>query len=119
MSQQERENRQLTALRKNLGQRRTRTLNKIQCILNRHNLMWNYPTKTFQTQAGRRWLKKLELPEIDRLEMDVLLQEWNIWEEQITRVDEKITERATQSDPGGDWPWHCLNSKPMPVRNWR
>ena len=100
VSQRERENRQLTALRKNLGQRRTRTLNKIQCILHRHNLMWNYPTKTFQTKLGRRWLEKLELPEIDRLEMDVLLQEWKIWEEQITHVDEKITERASQREPG-------------------
>lgn len=100
VSQQERENRQLTALRKNLGQRRTRTLNKIHRILNCHNLMWDYPTKTFQTQLGRRWLEKLELPEIDRLEMDALLQEWKTWNEQITQVDEKIAERASQREPG-------------------
>jgi len=97
---QERENRQLTALRKGLGQRRTRTLNKVHRIVNRHNLIWEYPTKTFQTQAGRRWLEKLELPEIDRLEMDVLLQEWTTWDEQIDQADEKIVERARQPDPG-------------------
>ena len=74
VTQKEREDRQLTALRKTLGQRRTRTLNKIHRIINRHNLIWDYPTKSFQTQAGRRWLEKLELPEIDRLEMDMLLE---------------------------------------------
>ena len=99
VTQQERENRQLTALRRNLGQRRTRTLNKIHRILNRHNLIWDYPTKTFQTQLGRRWLEKLELPEIDRLELDVLLKEWKAWDEQITQVDDKIAERASQPDP--------------------
>ena len=56
VTQRERENRHLTALRKTLGQRRTRTLNKIQLIINCHNLIWDYPTKTFKTHAGRRWL---------------------------------------------------------------
>jgi transposase len=100
VTQQERENRQLTALRKNLGQRRTRTLNRIHRIVNRHNLIWDYPTKTFQTQLGRQWLEKVELPELDRLEMDVLMQEWKTWEEQIAQVDEKIVERARQTEPG-------------------
>jgi transposase len=100
VTQQEREDRQLTALRRNLGQRRTRTLNKIHRIVNRHNLMWDYPTKSFQTQRGRRWLETLELPEIDRLEMDVLLEEWKIWDQQIAQVDEKIVQRASRPDSG-------------------
>ena len=100
VTQQERENRQLTALRQNLGQRRTRTLNKIHRILNRHNLLWQYPTKTFQTQSGRRWLQRLALPEVDRLELDMLLLEWNSWEEQMARIDAIITQRAVQRDSG-------------------
>ncbi len=100
VSQKEREDRQLTSLRRNLGQRRTRTLNKIHRIINRHNLIWDYPTKSFQTQAGRRWLEKAKLPEIDRLEMNMLLEEWKTWDDQITQVDEKILERARQPDPG-------------------
>ena len=103
VTQKEREDRQLTALRKNLGQRRTRTLNKIHRIINRHNLIWDYPTKTFQTQAGRRWLEQRELPEIDRLEMDMLLDEWKTWDEQIAKVDEKIAQASkssrTRQDP--------------------
>jgi transposase len=100
VTQKEREDRQLTSLRKTLGQRRTRTLNKIHRIINRHNLIWDYPTKSFQTQAGRRWLEKHELPEIDRLEMDMLLEEWKTWDEQIAKVDETISQRASQVEPG-------------------
>jgi transposase len=100
VSQKEREDRQLTSLRKTLGQRRTRTLNKSHRIINRHNLIWEYPTKSFQTQAGRRWLEQLELPEIDRFEMNMLLEEWKTWDEQIAKVDERIAQRASQVEPG-------------------
>jgi len=96
VSQEEREDRQLTSLRKNLGQRLTRTLNKIHRIVNRHNLIWQYPTKTFQTRAGRRWLAEVPLPAVDRLEMDALLKEWEVCDEQIARVDEEITQRASR-----------------------
>ena len=46
--------RQLTALRKRVGQQRTRSINKMKNILRRHNLSWQQPIKTFQTQAVRR-----------------------------------------------------------------
>ena len=99
VTQQEREDRQLTSLRKTLGHRRTRTLNKIHRIVNRHNLIWQYPTKTFQTRAGRSWLAKVPLPVIDRLEMDTLLKEWETCDEQISLVDEEIIQRASRSVP--------------------
>lgn len=98
-TQKEREARQLTSLRKNMGQRRTRTLNKIRRIINRHNLIWQYPTKTFQTQTGQRWLKQITLPEVDRLEMNMLLEEWKTCDEQIASVNEKIAERASHTEP--------------------
>lgn len=94
VTREEQENRKLTALRKNLARRRTRALNKIQGILHRHNLMWDYPTKTFQTQLGRQWLAELKLPEVDRMEMDMLLKEWKMLDEQIEQADEKIVERV-------------------------
>lgn len=99
VTQQEREDRQLTSLRKNLGQRRIRTLNKIHRIVNRHNLIWHYPTKTFQTRAGRCWLADVQLPPIDRLEMDMLLKEWEICDEQIAQVDNEIAEHASRTVP--------------------
>lgn len=97
---QEQEDRQITVLRQGLGRRRTRVLNKIQRILHRYNLMWDYPTKSFQTQAGKRWLQKLSLPEMDRFELDLLLEEWSSIEEQIRRVDARIVERARRREPG-------------------
>lgn len=94
VSRRDREDRQVTALRQRLGRQRTRTLNQIQRILNRHNLMWECPTKTFQTKAVRRWLEELSLPEIDRLELDQLLAQWDLWEQQIAQADQTIRERA-------------------------
>ena len=32
--------------------------------------------------------------------MDMLLEEWKTWDEQIAKVDEKIAERASQVEPG-------------------
>ena len=99
-TQQEKDDRQITALRQNLGRRRTKVLNKIQRILHRHNLMWSYPTKSFQTKTGLAWLETVTLPEVDRFEMDMLLQEWKTLDEQIEQVNVKIRERANRSVPG-------------------
>jgi len=87
------ENRQLTALRQRIGQLRTRTLNKIQHVLLKHNLQQDCPTKGLQTQTARRWLAKLPLAEIDRLEMDLLLKQWELWESQLKDLEEKIESR--------------------------
>ena len=91
---QEAADRQLTALRQRAARQRTRTLNQIQGLLRKHNLMWDYPTKTFQTQAGRRWLQEVSLSTIDRLEMNLLLAQWELWEKQVAELDEQIAERC-------------------------
>jgi transposase len=88
--------RQLTTLRKRLGECRTRTFNKIQLILMRHNWQQECPTRTRHSQAARRWLEKLELPEIDRLEMNLLLAQWTLWDQQIAEVDKQIFQRSAQ-----------------------
>jgi transposase len=93
-SEQEQQDRQLTALRKRVAQQRTRTLNKIHRILHRHNLMWQYPTKTFQTKRGRAWLQERSLPPVDRLEMDLLLGQWDLWEKQLKQLDERIADHV-------------------------
>jgi hypothetical protein len=82
-----------------MGELCTRTLNRIRRILNRHNLMWEYPTKTFQTKRGREWLAKVELSPMDRLEMDLLLEQWRLWEDQIARLEQEIVVRAQQHSP--------------------
>ncbi len=92
------EDRQLTALRRRIGQLRTRTLNKVQGILRRHNLQQDCPTKTLKTKKARRWLGELALGEIDRLEMDQLLAQWDLWQQQLDQLEEKIRRRQQASD---------------------
>jgi transposase len=92
-SADDQQDRQLTSVRKRVGQQRTRTINKIKNILRRHNLTWQQPTKTFQTRMVRHWLEKLQLPEIDRLEMDQLLAQWDLWEKQLEQLEARIGER--------------------------
>lgn len=92
------QDRQLTALRKRLGECRTKTLNKIQRLLLRHNLQQECPTKTLDSLKARAWLRELKLNDLDRLERDLLLAQWKLWEEQIEQVDKQITERFAKSD---------------------
>ena len=90
---QDQENRQISSLRKRLGQKRTRTINQVKRILHRHNRMWECPTKTFKTQAVQRWLSVIDLPPIDRLEMDQLRAQWKLWNQQMDQAEEQIAER--------------------------
>lgn len=71
--EEEQQDRHLTQLRDGLVRKRTQTLNQIHKILRRQNLEWERPTKTFQTQKVRHWLKTVELNETDRFAMDQLL----------------------------------------------
>ena len=65
--------RQLTALRARLTKKRTAVLNSLHKILRKHNLELESPTKKFQTKKVRRWLTELPLPDMDRLEVNLLL----------------------------------------------
>jgi len=91
------EDRQITALRKRLGQLRTRTINKIKHILRKHNLEQECPTKGLDTIKGRKWLGQLALAASDRLELDQLLAQWELWDEQIERVEAEIRQRQARS----------------------
>jgi transposase len=92
-TQQEGENRQLTALRQRLGQLRTRTINKVKHLLRKHNLQQQQPAKGIDTKRTRKWLTELPMGAIDRLEMDQLLAQWNVWDEQIKSLDAEIQKR--------------------------
>jgi len=94
----EQENRRLTTLRKDAGRARTRIINRIRHILRRHNLQWEMPTKTFPTLTAIAWLKKLVLPEIDRLEMDYLLSDLKRVQQRIEDLEERIAERCGNSE---------------------
>ena len=93
----EAEDRQITALRKQLGQQRTWTINKIKHILRKHNREQECPTKGLDTIKGRKWLGQLALGAMDRLEMDMLLAQWRLWEEQVAKVELEIKQRQRKS----------------------
>jgi transposase len=93
-SADDRQDRQLTASRRYLTDGRTKTLNRMHFLLRKNNLEWDYPTKTFQTHKGRAWLKAVELSEMDRLEMDLLLEQWELWDRQLAQLDRRIAQRA-------------------------
>lgn len=85
--------RQLTVLRQRLGQLRTRTINRLKHLLRKHNIEQDCPTKGIDTIKGRKWLASVGLPALDRLELDLLLSQWKLWEEQVKALDAKIHER--------------------------
>lgn len=86
--------RQLTHLRHRLGQALTRIKNSIKGILRRHNVKQACPTKGTFTQAGLKWLATVELPEMDRMELDMRLAEYKVYAKQISEVTDRIHVRA-------------------------
>ena len=93
----ERHDRRLTQLRRNAGGDRTRTLNAIQHILRRLNLAQHCPTKGLQTQQARDWLRKLQLPSLDRFEMDYLLTRWTSLDDHRQALEKQIATRSLKS----------------------
>ncbi|NQT39959.1 MAG: IS110 family transposase [Planctomycetes bacterium] len=92
-TKEETQDRQLTALRDRLGRLQTKTINKIQHLLLKHNLQQECPTKGRQTKKARKWLKELTLGQIDRMELDLLLAQWDLWEGQLAEVEKRIQQR--------------------------
>ncbi len=97
-SREDAETRQLTALRQRLGRVATRTKNKVQRILLKHNLQQECPTKGIRTKTARRWLRELELDPIDRMEMDLLLEQWELWDKQYEEVEKEIARRYEKDE---------------------
>ncbi len=73
-------------------------LNGIHKILRKHNLEQAQPTKLFQTQKVRHWLAEMELPALDRMELNLLLPQWELLDEQLEAVEVKIAERAANDE---------------------
>jgi transposase len=98
-SEQERADRLLTALRWRVGCQLTRVLNGVRHVLRRHNLEQECPTKGIQTKAALKWLRELPLSALERLEMDHLLERWQLLEQERAILDEQIRQRQGQHEP--------------------
>ena len=94
---EEADDRQLTELRKRLGQARTRTRNGVKHLLRKHNLEQECPTKGIDTIKAKQWLATLALSTMDRLQMDVLWAQWKLWDEQIDRLETEIRRRQAKN----------------------
>jgi len=55
------------------------------------------PTKKFPTLAAIAWLKKLVLPEIDRLEMNLLLTDLEHIQQRLQQLEKVIAKRCGNS----------------------
>ena len=53
-------------------------------------------TKGIQTKKARTWLAELPLGRIDRMEMDLLLEQWKLWDVQLKELDEQIASRQRE-----------------------
>lgn len=91
---EEEHDRRLTHMRWRLGREQTRVKNQIKGILRRHNLQHACPTKGVFTRAGLEWLTTVALTEMDRVELDMRLEEYRLHARHIRQVDARITERA-------------------------
>jgi transposase len=69
----------------------------VQHLLLKHNLQQECPTKGLQTKAAAKWLAKLPLDAIDRMELDQLLAQWELWNKHIAELEPKIGERRAES----------------------
>jgi transposase len=87
------EARQVTEFRKRLGQLRTRTINQVKHLLRKHNLQQECPTKGLDTIRGRKWLAEMALNPLDRMEMDMLLRQWELYDEQLKQINAEIRKR--------------------------
>jgi transposase len=96
-TRQEAENRQITMLRKRLKDKCTAVINAVRKLLRKHNRERECPTKGIQTKKARRWLEELSLPPMDRLEMNLLLQQWAMLDGQLAVV-EGIIEKRFEKD---------------------
>ena len=63
--------RQLVNFRHHLVKQRTRIINKIKGIINKHNLSHDAPTENYATQKFKQWIKTVLLPFVDRLEINM------------------------------------------------
>jgi transposase len=100
---EDQEARELTSLRQRLAQQRTKTINKIQGLLRRHNLMWECPTKGFQTRKVEKWLQgmldkaRAELTSADHVALRALVRQWRLWEDQLLDLEGVLLELAERS----------------------
>jgi transposase len=91
-----REQRGLAAHRATLQKQCTQIKNRLHHLLARHNLRCSEKSRV--SPAGRRWLLSLTLPQVDRLQVQHLLRQWDLLQAELDEADRLIARLASQ-DP--------------------
>ncbi len=98
-SQRDAEDRQLTTVRQRLGRLRTRTINRIQHLLLKHNLQQEcVRRRSCKRSRHGKWLATLVVHMMDRLELDHLLSQWELYDKLLRGVGDEDC-RATCTEP--------------------
>ena len=86
--------RQLANFRQHLVTQRTRIINKIKGILNKHNMAQDAPSKLYHTKKFRQWIATVQLPVVDRIEIDMSIESWKLYDKQIIDVEVALVKRS-------------------------
>lgn len=86
--------RQLSNFRQYLITQRTRLINKVKGILNKHNMLHDAPTELCKTNKFKKWLESISLPIVDRMEVNAHLESWKIYDKQILEVELELAKRT-------------------------
>ncbi len=86
--------RQLANFRQYLVSQRTRIVNKIKGVINKHNMAQNSPTELYHTNKFRQWIASVALPTVDRIEVDMNLESWKTLDKQILEIEGELVKRA-------------------------
>jgi transposase len=90
--------RQLANFRQHLVGQRTKIVNKIKGIINKHNMAQDAPTEIYSTKKFRQWIANVQLPFVDRFEIDIHIQSWELYDKQILEVEAELVKRSEASE---------------------
>jgi len=86
--------RQLANFRQYLVKQRTKTINKIKGIINKHNMAQDAPTEDYSTKKFKKWIDHVPLPVVDRIEVNMNIQSWELHDKQILEVEAELVKRS-------------------------
>jgi len=86
--------RQLAELRQYLVSERTSVINNIRGVINKHNMAQNAPTQCCETKSFQQWVAMVQLPVVDRLEIDMNIQTWELYDKQILETEAELVKRS-------------------------
>ena len=84
--------RRLTNLRRDAKAAHTKSINRIKHVLRRHNLQHDMPTKTFPTKTALAWIKTIQLPPADMLELQIAMEDLELLKKRVLQFDAAIAE---------------------------